>query len=173
MTTPRGGDDSLEVARGRSAPTFFILDDALTVTFASAQDHGSARPELPAEIRATVARLRESMNSSGETSAVAVSSPSEVVRVQRLDAKDGRPHYAVFFERFAVRNSVHKAAARFKLSSRETEVLEGLMRGESTNEIAARLYVAPTTVQEHIRKIGRKTNVTKRSEIVATVFDLR
>lgn len=163
----------LDIARGRDVPAFFIVDDALRIVFATCSERLGLRTALPDDVAAIVRRIRPDVDRDPRSSAVGVLSPTQIVRVQQLEGRAGERHYAVFLERFAARNSVQKAAERFKLSPRETEVLEGLMRGDSTDAIAAHLGISGTTVHEHIRKIGRKTHVTKRSAIVATVYGLR
>jgi DNA-binding CsgD family transcriptional regulator len=172
---PRGeaaGDATLELARSREAPPFYVVDDQLEIVFRTVGHEGVAA--LPEPVASVAHRLRAKLAAEPHTSsAVGMVSPTEIVRLLRLDAYGGAYHYAVFLERFAARNSVDRAVARFGLSPREGEVLDALMRGESTNEMSARLGISGTTVQEHIRKIGRKTNVTKRSEIVAMVIELR
>jgi DNA-binding CsgD family transcriptional regulator len=164
--------EALDVARTRRPPSFFIVDASLRVCFTSAPAAGEPGDDVPDDLRVTLSRLLAEMETSGDAAAFAMSSATELIRVQRLEGRNAQHHYAVFRERFAVRNSVQNAAERFGLSRRETDVLEGLMRGEGTSEIAGRLNVAPTTVQEHVRNIGRKANVSKRSAIVALVIGL-
>jgi DNA-binding CsgD family transcriptional regulator len=166
-------ENPLEFARVREMPRFFVVDDAMRVVFHTNDDAVSEGDLLPDGLTAVVAPLTQQLARSMEANAIGILSPTQVVRVIRLDAGKGAQRYAVMLERFAARNSVAKAAQRFRLSERETEVLDGLMRGESTNAIAKRLGIGTATVQEHIRKIGHKTNVTKRSAIVATVFGLQ
>lgn len=163
---------TLELARSREAPPFYVVDDQLEIVFRTLGHEGTVA--LPAPVATVARRLRAKLAAEPhEASAVGMVSPTEIVRLLRLDAHGDANHYAVFLERFAARNSVDRAVARFGLSPREGEVLDALMRGESTNEMSRRLGISGTTVQEHIRKIGRKTSVTKRSEIVAMVIELR
>jgi DNA-binding NarL/FixJ family response regulator len=129
--------------------------------------------ELPGDLAAIVRRLCDDLAGAAETSTIGVASPTQLVRLQRLDGRDGAIHFAVFLERFATRNSLHKAVRRFKLSAREAEVLDGLLRGEATTDIAAALGIGATTVLEHVRNIGHKMKVSKRSAIVALVVGLR
>ena len=172
MTDRDRSRSPLELARGRQAPSFYVIDDELNVIFRTATANGEAEG-LPAGAAAVIRRLMQVLGSSGEPSAVGIVSATKLVRLLRMESQDVQEHFAVFIERFAARNSLQQAASRFSLSRRETDVLEGLMRGESTDEIARRLGIGATTVHEHIRKIGRKTDVTKRSAIVATVFGFR
>ena len=173
MSDLRPPDNPLDLARTRGTPQFFVVNDDLRIVFHTATESPAGSNSLPEAVETAVRGLMKDLTETHQTSAVAIISPSQVVRVLRLEAEDGAKRYAVLLERFAARSSVVKAAQRYALSTRETEVLDGLMRGESTNAIARRLGIAITTVQEHIRKIGYKTNVTKRSAIVATVFGLQ
>lgn len=54
------------------------------------------------------------------------------------------------------------------LTGRELEVLTLLAHGLSNKEIAARLFVAETTVKSHLRHIFEKLNVLSRTEAIAT-----
>jgi DNA-binding NarL/FixJ family response regulator len=157
------------VTRSRRPPQFYIVDENAAVVFRDAEH--SHDPGLPPAVRAAVDRLCAALRNDDQRAMGAeMISSNEVVRVQILHGPRGKRHYAVFIERFAPRDWAGEAARRFGLTARETQVLDGLLRGESTTTIATRLGIAPTTVHEHVRKIGHKTNTTKRSAIVATVL---
>jgi DNA-binding CsgD family transcriptional regulator len=49
-----------------------------------------------------------------------------------------------------------------ELTKRETEVLELLAEGISNGEIAASLYLSPSTVKTHVNRVFRKLGVTTR-----------
>lgn len=53
------------------------------------------------------------------------------------------------------------------LTPRETEVLEGLRRGDTNAEIAARLYLSPKTVEHHVGRVLAKLGVRTRAEAAA------
>ena len=56
-------------------------------------------------------------------------------------------------------------------TERETAVLQLLVGGLSTAEIASRLFVQPITVRRHIADAVRKLRVTNRAEAIALLSD--
>ncbi|MBV8491782.1 MAG: response regulator transcription factor [Candidatus Eremiobacteraeota bacterium] len=78
--------------------------------------------------------------------------------------------YAVFLEPVKSRNSVGSAVKRYDVSRRESEVLELLVAGLTTAQIAERLCISEGTVGDHVKSLFRKTRTNKRSELVARVF---
>jgi DNA-binding CsgD family transcriptional regulator len=58
----------------------------------------------------------------------------------------------------------------YHLSEREQEVTRQVLQGRSTREIAAELFIAPVTVQEHLKRIFDKTGVRSRRDLVGKVF---
>jgi len=61
-------------------------------------------------------------------------------------------------------------ASAYGLTRRERDVVGEVLHGRSTNEIAARLFVTPYTVQDHLKSIFTKTGAGSRSELVARLF---
>lgn len=51
------------------------------------------------------------------------------------------------------------------LSTRETEVLKLIARGYADKEVAARLNIAPSTVDSHVRAIYRKLSINSRAQL--------
>lgn len=60
----------------------------------------------------------------------------------------------------------------YGLTGREREILEILIQGKSTKEIADILYISPDTAKKHINNIMRKTNTHSRLEIYVFVDKL-
>jgi two-component system nitrate/nitrite response regulator NarL len=56
------------------------------------------------------------------------------------------------------------ATRTHNLSSREVEILEHLMEGESNKEIARKLDIAEATIKVHVKTILRKVRVTNRTQ---------
>jgi DNA-binding CsgD family transcriptional regulator len=61
-------------------------------------------------------------------------------------------------------------AQQFRLTRREREALEYLLRGLSTKEIANRMTVSANTVKAFLRLIMVKMAVSSRSGIVAKII---
>lgn len=75
--------------------------------------------------------------------------------------------YAVLIEPERRRDAIRDASVRCRLSARESEILDFLVRGRKRCEIASKLGIGEPTVQSHVRKIGSKLGCKHRSEIVA------
>lgn len=70
-----------------------------------------------------------------------------------------------------VRRRPAQASRSPLLSSRETQVLEQLLTGATTQQIANALFVSPHTVVTHVRHIYSKLGVTSRKELLARHSD--
>ena len=132
-----------------------------------------AARELPGETQEVVATTR-----SGRAVWVSVSSlvlPRHYHRVCRV----------VHFAREVTITPLQEAAVRFvhddqarrqllrTLTAREHEVLDLLIAGAATTEIAARLSISPVTAKNHIAHILAKLRVRSRLEAVALALRAR
>ncbi|PZR76227.1 MAG: HTH-type transcriptional regulator MalT, partial [Stutzerimonas stutzeri] len=70
------------------------------------------------------------------------------------------------------RPDVPELIRRSPLSRREWQVLSLIHAGQSNEQIADHLNVAPTTIKTHIRSLYQKLNITHRSEAVQLARDL-
>lgn len=52
------------------------------------------------------------------------------------------------------------------LTKRETEILEIIAQGRTLPYVAEKLYIAPTTVQTHVKHIYKKLGVHNRQELL-------
>lgn len=58
----------------------------------------------------------------------------------------------------------------YDLSKREGEIMQSVLRGLSTAEMADSFHVAPYTVQQHLKAIFEKVGVRSRRELVGRLF---
>jgi DNA-binding NarL/FixJ family response regulator len=63
-----------------------------------------------------------------------------------------------------------RARNKYRLSPRESEVVELLLEGMTTKEIAAAMNLSPNTVKSFIRLIMTKMNVSTRSGIIGKIL---
>ncbi|GAA1568294.1 hypothetical protein GCM10009678_58900 [Actinomadura kijaniata] len=61
-------------------------------------------------------------------------------------------------------------AESYELTPRELEITQHVARGLPTAEIAARLFISPHTVRDHLKTIFQKTGASSRGELVARLF---
>ena len=71
----------------------------------------------------------------------------------------------------AIRRFARRSRAAAKLSAREWEVMELLGQGLSTDEVAGRLFVSPTTVRVHVSSVLRKLRVKDRESAFKLLRD--
>ncbi len=93
-----------------------------------------------------------------------------VLRLVPLVGASGQT-YVLSVELDGNRNGLTRAARRFQLTRRESEVLALILDGASAAEIAGMLHIAENTVQGYFKRLLSKTNSRNRPAMVANVLD--
>lgn len=170
----------LSVSPVRIAPCFVLLDSNYQIVAAEARLDALLREaglfewppcRLPAVIERVVGELLAAAVDDGEAFAeAAVPEQRLLVRSGVLVGPSGN-YVAVTLERLRARDPLYGAAERFSLSPRELQVLALVMNGLAKREIAARLFIAESTVGEYFKHLYAKVGVRHRSALFARIFD--
>ncbi len=177
-------DSGADPGDAEGPPLMHVLDRNLTVVLT--WDAGEARQAAPTSIHArlatrlppiieqTVRDLIASWTSDPATqsSGVAYPVPFLTVRTQPLSGPMGL-FVGVLLERPPGGEVFGKAARAYKLSPRELETLALLMPGATLSEVADRMQISSSTVQDHIRSMLDKTGSRNRTELIAKILDPR
>ena len=158
----------LDVVRARKPLDFYIVDAELVVHLRRGENMGSQANRLPDDIYRAA---RELLDSEPADTAVVPVRRDLALRMLRVYSGAGK-RYALFLEPYHARDFVLAAVKRYVLTLREGTVLDLILRGTSTSDIAERLTITEGTVHQHVKNLGAKIGVTKRNAIVATVLGL-
>ena len=167
-----GGDRSLMCVLEREKLSI-VLDSGAECdgTFAPAP---ACEQRLPRVLESAVRELTASWTEDPATQRRGHALPLPFLRLRTQPlAGTGGPFIGVLIETVPHRNSLARAAARFEISPRESEVLALLLDGSSLAQIAATLHITSSTVQDHLKSLLYKTNAQNRSEMIAKVFGWR
>jgi DNA-binding CsgD family transcriptional regulator len=171
---------------GPQAPSLIVVDEDWQVqsmtpgaeTLLSELPGGgasAARGALPACVLSVAGRALRSFETAESAGEVAVARVRcESGRWMTLHGapllRDGNRRVAVIVERADPDRIAPLLMAAYELTDREKDVTSLVLQGETTSGIAARLFVSPQTVQQHLKGIFDKTGVRSRRELVGKVF---
>ncbi len=164
----------------RQEGAFYVLDSDLQVVLAWSEEeqrrialtglYTRISERLPVLLENTVRELTAAWSGqSVKEKGVAHPVPFLVVRTQPLSGPIGL-FIGVHVDRFRPSNSLIGAAARYHISPREVQVLALLLDGDRLEDVAARLSITSSTVQDHINSMLEKTESRNRTELVARVL---
>ncbi|HTU61378.1 MAG TPA: helix-turn-helix transcriptional regulator, partial [Polyangiales bacterium] len=114
--------------------------------------------------------IRQARQSKGDRDACVITVGRVCIRALAIGGKaDGSTCLLIW--PLSQREPLRSAAVRFRLSSREVEVLRCMLDGMSATEIAASLSIREGTVNDHFTHLLRKTSAKNRAEMIAKVLD--
>ncbi len=93
-----------------------------------------------------------------------------VLHASRLSASSAHNQMAVIFEVARPVEIAPLVVQAYDLSKREGEIMQSVLRGLSTKEIAQMYHISVHTVQDHLKIIFDKVGVRSRRELVAQLF---
>lgn len=163
---PGRDDDMRRIAASRVAPEFLILSREFDVMIVSP---GLDVDAILDRVKQAVARTLAERADGGQV--FEQIDDTTLVRIVPL-AGEYQQYTAVFVERVGDRGSTRSAATRYRLTRRETEVLGLVVRSHTTAQIADALCITQATVADHIKSLMRKTKCSRRSELIARVYNL-
>jgi DNA-binding CsgD family transcriptional regulator len=85
--------------------------------------------------------------------------------VASINALDGDVLYACSIWRFARARALETARRRYALTNRETELLDRILHGDSSAEIARALNISLATVEWHTKRLLLKTDSQNRTQM--------
>jgi len=159
----------------------YVLNDELEIVLAWTSENerrvavtplqAHLESRLPRVIEDTVRALTTAWTADAATQKPGVARPVPflVVRTRPMAGPAGL-FIGVSLERSKPAHSLTSAAARFRISPREVQVLALLLDGLRLNEIAEQLHIASSTVQDHIKSLLQKTGTENRSEMIGKVL---
>jgi DNA-binding CsgD family transcriptional regulator len=93
-----------------------------------------------------------------------------VLHASRLSGPGAQGQIAVIFEVARPAEVAPLIVEAYDLSKRESEILQSVVRGLSTTEIAEAFHISSNTVQDHLKAIFEKVGVRSRRELVGQLF---
>jgi DNA-binding CsgD family transcriptional regulator len=178
--------DNMQPAETLDEPGVLILtDDLSTLAVTSAAERWlkdlteaeSGDPHgLPLSVRSVVTILQaieRGLLPTGSTPKVRLHTRSGhwlVVHASRLRSSEGSPHISVIFEVARPAEIAPLVMQAYQLTRREGEITQCVLRGWSTAEISASLHITLNTVQDHLKAIFAKVDVSSRGELAARIF---
>ncbi|GLF89426.1 hypothetical protein Saga11_06850 [Bacillus safensis] len=88
----------------------------------------------------------------------------QAFRLAQADGQEGA--VMIHIKRAQTNDILPYAAKTYRLTEREMNVLDCLLKGQSTKEIASTLFISTHTVHDHVKAMLQKTNLSSRRMLV-------
>jgi DNA-binding CsgD family transcriptional regulator len=79
-------------------------------------------------------------------------------------------HIALTIDTAGAAGVIPLVVSAYGLTERERDVVQQVLEGASTREIAAALHLSPYTVQDHLKSVFDKVGVSSRRELTSRIF---
>ncbi len=137
----------------------------------------SRKKALPSAISSVVARLQEIERNKEiypdllpKVRLRTASGHWLVLHASRLSGPNAQAQIAVIFEVARPAEIAPLIVQAYDLSKRESEIMQSVLRGLSTEEISTTFQISSNTVQDHLKSIFDKVGVHSRRELVGQLF---
>ena len=168
-------------------PGLLLLDEDLSIVAITpiaerwlsevAESDWSRKKTLPSAIFGVVARLQEIERNNEIYSDLlpkvrlrTASGHWLVLHASRLSGPSAQGQIAVIFEVARPAEIAPLIVQAYDLSKRESEIMQSVLRGLSTEEISTTFQISSNTVQDHLKSIFDKVGVHSRRELVGQLF---
>lgn len=132
---------------------------------------------LPSAVAAVVARLQEIERNTEVYPALppkarvkTASGKWLALHASRLSGPKAQSQIAVIFEVARPAEIASLIVQAYDLSKRESEIMQCVLRGDSTREMSGAYHISVNTVQDHLKSIFEKVGVRSRRELVGNLF---
>ncbi|WP_090736117.1 LuxR C-terminal-related transcriptional regulator [Paenibacillus sp. Mc5Re-14] len=139
------------------------------------QQEGIHDGELPASVRAVSLRALSTSTAPARLCIPSADAETPWVTIRATLLQGGREHMgekqlAVWFEPAKATDMLPLMAEIYSWTERERQLVRLIVQGFSTKELASALHITAYTVQDHLKAIFLKTEVSSRRELVWKVY---
>jgi DNA-binding CsgD family transcriptional regulator len=162
-------------------PGLVLLDEAGAVVSATREAAGwlgevdggmtfasGAHFPMPVEAHAYAARVRAAAD--GQQTRARLRTRAGVWLLMHGSMLDGGDQLALIIEPAKAADVAPLIVEAYGFTQRELEVTRLIASGLGTSQIAAKLFLSPHTVRDHVKAVFEKVGVSSRGELVAKVF---
>lgn len=142
-------------------------DDQVLLTSEAAEELLAALPDQ--QVSTVLTNLATAARTSG-TASLTVTAPSGILAFHASPAKGVDGGVAAVVERPRAIELAPMIMRALGFTSRERELVEGLLHGASRAQLARRLRMTEHTVGDHLQNLYRKAGVAGRAELAALLY---